>query len=171
LTDKQWEQIKDFLLGRSGHVGAPAKNNRAGISWHDLLERFGDFRVVHLRHIRWSRTGVWHKVFTALNSQAENEYALIDSTIVRAHQHSASAKRGHSTNAIGRSHGGLSTKIHASVDALGNPTRFQLTGGQESDFKGADVLLASIVAAAVLADKGYVTQERVVDPPLKQGKQ
>ena len=105
LTDRQWEQIKDLLPGRSGHVGAPAKNNRmfvdavlfryrAGISWRDLPERFGDFRVVHLRHMRWSRTGVWHKVFATLSAQADNEYAMIDSTIVRAHQHSAGAKGG-----------------------------------------------------------------------------
>ena len=105
MTDSQWEQIKDLLPGRSGHVGAPAKNNRlfvdavlfryrAGISWRDLPERFGDFRVVHLRHMRWSRTGVWHKVFTTLSAQADNEYAMIDSTIVRAHQHSAGAKGG-----------------------------------------------------------------------------
>ena len=105
LTDSQWEQIKDLLPGRPGHVGAPAKNNRlfvdavlfryrAGISWRDLPERFGDFRVVHLRHMRWSRSGVWLHVFTALSAQADNEYAMIDSTIVRAHQHSAGAKGG-----------------------------------------------------------------------------
>lgn len=86
-------------------MGAPAKNNRlfvdavlfryrAGISWRDLPQRFGDFRVVHLRHMRWSRTGVWQKVFAVLSAQADNEYAMIDSTIVRAHQHSAGAKGG-----------------------------------------------------------------------------
>ena len=105
LTDSQWNQIKDLLPGRSGHVGATAKNNRlfvdavlyryrAGIAWRDLPERFGDFRVIHLRHMRWSRSGVWHKVFDALCAQADNEYAMIDSTIVRAHQHSAGAKGG-----------------------------------------------------------------------------
>ena len=62
LTDSQWAQIKDLLPGRAGHVGAPAKDNRlfvdavlyryrVGIPWRDLPERFGDFRVVHLRHM------------------------------------------------------------------------------------------------------------------------
>ena len=57
------------------------------------------------------------------------------------------------------------------VDALGNPIRFHLTGGQASDLDGADALLPTIDAAIVIADKGYDAQERVVDPLLKQGKQ
>ena len=87
------------------HVGVTAKDNRlfvdavlyryrAGIPWRDLPERFGDFRVVHLRHSRWSGSGVWPKVFEALSKDAGNEYAMIDSTIVRAHQHSAGSKVG-----------------------------------------------------------------------------
>jgi len=59
------------------------------------------------------------------------------------------------TEAIGRSRGGLSTKIHAVVDALGNPTRSHLTGGQACDLHGADVLLPAIPADTLLADKGY----------------
>lgn len=105
LTDSQWAQIKDLLPGRAGHVGAPAKDNRlfvdavlyryrVGIPWRDLPERFGDFRVVHLRHMRWSRSGVWQRFFQALASQADNEYAMIDATIVRAHQHSSGGKGG-----------------------------------------------------------------------------
>ena len=67
---------------------------RAGIPWRDLLARFGDFRVAHLRHSRWSYSGVWQQVFEALAQQAGNEYAMIGSTIVRAHQRSAGAERG-----------------------------------------------------------------------------
>lgn len=104
LSDKQWSKIKDLLPGRKESVGVTAKDNRlfvdavlyryrAGIPWRDLPERFGDFRVVHLRHSRWSKTGVWEKVFNALASDADNEYAMLDSTIVRAHQHSAGAKK------------------------------------------------------------------------------
>ena len=104
LRDDQWERIKDILPGRDGHVGVTAKNNRlfveavlyryrAGIPWRDLPERFGDFRVIHLRHTRWSKTGVWKKTFELLSQDADNEYAMIDATIVRAHQHSAGAKK------------------------------------------------------------------------------
>jgi transposase len=105
LRDDQWERIKNLLPGREGHVGATARDNRlfvdgvlyryrAGIAWRDLPECFGDFRVVHLRHSRWSKSGVWERVFKVLAQDADNEYAMIDSTIVRAHQHSAGAKGG-----------------------------------------------------------------------------
>ena len=105
LRDDQWQRIEPLLPGRVGHVGVTARDNRlfvdavlyryrAGIPWRDLPERFGDFRVVHLRHSRWSRTGVWQRLFAALAQDPDNEYASIDSTIVRAHQHSAGAKKG-----------------------------------------------------------------------------
>ena len=66
---------------------------------------------------------------------------MIDSTIVRAHQHSAGAPKKDDDQAIGRSKGGLSTKVHALVNALGNPLRFLLTPGQVHDLTGADALL------------------------------
>lgn len=65
----------------------------------------------------------------------------------------------------------MSTKIHATVDALGNPIGFHLTPGQISDLEGADVLLQSIDAQAVIADKAYDAHDRVVKPLLRQGKQ
>ena len=105
LRDDQWKRIEPLLPGREGHVGVTARDNRlfveavlyryrAGIPWRDLPERFGDFRVVHTRFSRWSRSGVWERVFQTLAQEADNEYAMIDSTIVRAHQHSAGAKGG-----------------------------------------------------------------------------
>jgi transposase len=104
LRDDQWERIRDFLPGREGHVGVTAKDNRlfveavlyryrAGIPWRDLPERFGDPIKTHTRFSRWSKTGVWKKIFEMLAADADNEYAMIDSTIVRAHQHSAGAQK------------------------------------------------------------------------------
>jgi transposase len=101
LRDDQWERIKDLLPGREGSVGVTARDNRrfveavlyryrAGIPWRDLPERFGDFRKVRTR---WAEGGVWEKVCTILAADADNEYAMIDSTIVRAHQHSAGAQK------------------------------------------------------------------------------
>ena len=66
---------------------------RAGIPRRDLPERFAVFGVMHLRHSRWSCPGVWQRVFQALAQEADNALAMIDSTIVRAHQHSAEAKK------------------------------------------------------------------------------
>lgn len=102
LRDDQWERIKDILPGREGHVGCTAKDNRlfveavlyryrAGIPWRDLPERFGDWKNIHRRWSRWASDGVWERVFNWLASDADNEYGMIDSTIVRAHQHSAGA--------------------------------------------------------------------------------
>jgi transposase len=104
LRDDQWKRIEDILPGYKDSVGVTAKDNRlfveavlyryrAGIPWRDLPERFGNFRIIHTRHTRWSKKGVWKKVFELLAEDADNEYKMIDATIVRAHQHSAGAKK------------------------------------------------------------------------------
>src|SRR3954468_2869251 len=104
LRDDQWQRIEDLLPGREGSVGVTANDNRrfvkavlyryrAGIPWRDLPERFGFWKAVHTRFSRWAASGVWGKVFQHLAEDADNEYAMIDSTIVRAHQHSAGAKK------------------------------------------------------------------------------
>lgn len=102
LRDDQWEKIEGLLPGREDTVGVTAKDNRlfveavlyryrAGIPWRDLPERLGDWKNVHRRFSRWAESGVWERVFKTLAADADNEYAMIDSTIVRAHQHSAGA--------------------------------------------------------------------------------
>jgi len=104
LRDDQWERIRELLPGRAGHVGVTARDNRqfvdavlyryrAGIPWRDLPERFGDWKNVHRRFSRWAGAGVWKRLFDHLAADADNEYAMIDSTIVRAHQHSAGAQK------------------------------------------------------------------------------
>jgi transposase len=104
LRDDQWDRIDDLLPGRAGSVGVTAADNRlfveavlfryrAGIPWRDLPERFGDWKNVHRRFSRWAETSVWERVFQHLADDADNEYAMIDSTIVRAHQHSAGAQK------------------------------------------------------------------------------
>ena len=63
----------------------------------------------------------------------------------------------------------MSTKIHATVDALGNPTSFTLTGGEKHDLEGADQLLPEMKMETIIADKAYDANERVVYPLLKAG--
>lgn len=105
LRDDQRERIEGLLPGRKDTVGVTAKDNRlfveaviyryrAGIPWRNLPERFGDWNTIARRHKRWSDSGVWQRVFEHLAQDAGNEYAMTDSTIVRAHQHSAGAKGG-----------------------------------------------------------------------------
>ena len=72
--------------------------------------------------------------------------------------------------ALGRSRGGLTIRIHATVDALGNPTGFVLTPGQAHDLEGADVLLKDTPGLTVIADKAYDAQTRVVESLLGKGK-
>ena len=104
LRDDQWDRIKDGLPGQPGTVGVNAADNRlfveavlyryrAGIPWRDLPERFGDWNNIHRRFSRWAASGVWDRIFRRLAEDADNEYAMIDSTIVRAHQHSAGAQK------------------------------------------------------------------------------
>ena len=104
LRDDQWGRIKDFLPGRDGHVGGTAADNRrfveavlyryrAGIPWRDLPERFGDWKNTHRRFRRWCESGVFERIFKMLATDHDNEYMMIDSTIVRAHQHSAGARK------------------------------------------------------------------------------
>jgi len=96
--------MEHLLPGRVGHMGGTARDNRlfveavlyryrAGIPWPDLPERFGKWKSVHQRFGRWARSGVWERVFAARSVDADNEYAMIDATIVRAHQHSAGARK------------------------------------------------------------------------------
>jgi transposase len=113
LTDEQWKRIEEHLPGRAGSVGVTAKDNRlfvdavlykfrAGIPWRDLRvqarlrpPRFGDWHRVYVRFNRWSKSGIWQKLFAQLSKAADNEYVMIDSTIVRAHRNASGAlKRG-----------------------------------------------------------------------------
>ena len=104
FRDDQWDRIRDLLPGREGSVGVTAGDNRlfveavlfryrAGVPWRDLQERFGDGVQVHRRFSRWAKSGVWGRVFQHLAADADDEYAMIDSTIMRAHQHSTGAKK------------------------------------------------------------------------------
>lgn len=109
LRDDQWERIEAMLPGSKHSVGVTAADNRlfvdavlyryrAGIPWRDLPERYGDWKNIHRRHSRWSEDGVWEAVFKVLAADADNEYVMIDATIVRAHQHAAGAlKKGAKT--------------------------------------------------------------------------
>ena len=104
LRNDQWEKIEPLLPGKKGDVGVTAKDNRlfveavlyryrGGVAWRDLPERFGDYRVIHTRFSRWAKKGIWEKIFKILAQDADNEYAMIDSTIIKAHQHSAGARK------------------------------------------------------------------------------
>ena len=76
----------------------------------------------------------------------------------------------HQDQAIARSRGGLSSKIHALVDALGNPLAFLLTAGQAHDLAGADALLPQMAAGRLIADRAFDADARVLEPLARSGK-
>jgi len=105
LREDQWERIKDALPGKKGDPGRTACDNRqfieavmwiskTGSPWRDLPPERGKWPSVHKRFIRWARNGVWQMVFNTLAADADTEWLMIDSTIVRAHQHAAGGKGG-----------------------------------------------------------------------------
>jgi putative transposase len=67
---------------------------RSGAHWHDLPERYGKWKTVHKRFTRWAKAGVWECIFAELTADPDNEYLMLDSTLVRAHQQAATGKGG-----------------------------------------------------------------------------
>jgi putative transposase len=105
LTDAQWRRIERLVPGKKGDKGRSGRDNRlfvdavlwlarAGAPWRDLPREFGHWNSVFQRFRRWAKKGVWERVFNALVENPDFEYLIIDSTIVRAHQHAAGAKGG-----------------------------------------------------------------------------
>ena len=104
LNDEQWNKIKDCLPGQEWDRGQTGKDNRlfveavlyryrTGIPWTDLPTRFGDHKNIHKRHMRCSKKKVWEEVFSYLSEDSDDEFAMIDSIIVRAHQHRSGAQK------------------------------------------------------------------------------
>jgi len=113
LGEAQWMRIRDYLPGRKEHVGRTAVDNRnfvngvlwvlrSGARWSDLPERYGKYKSVHKRFVRWAHSGVWERVFQELVRDKKNQYLMIDSTLVRAHQQAATGpKKGAQTRLWG----------------------------------------------------------------------
>jgi len=93
LTDDQWIKIENLLPGKKEDPGRTAENNRtfvnavlwilrSGARWSDLPERYGKYKSVHKRFSRWAQRGIWEKIFGFLTKDKDNEYLMIDSTLV-----------------------------------------------------------------------------------------
>ncbi len=109
--------------------------------------------------MRWRRAGVWDRLLGGVSEAYDGDIVIIDSTCVRVHQHAATGKKGdRDDGGMGRSRGGLTSKIHALVDAEGRPVNLRLTGGQVADCTQADELTDDLGEGDILlADKGYDT--------------
>lgn len=103
LNDAQWLRIAPLLPGKVGDPGRTGADNRlfvngvlwvlrSGAFWQHLPERYGKWKSVHARFTRWARAGVWEKVFADLIKDRDNQYLMLDSTLVRAHQQATTGR-------------------------------------------------------------------------------
>jgi transposase len=104
LEERQWAKIATFLSGERG-AGRPAKDDRSfieailwwrrtGVPWRDLPCEFGPWKTAFNRFDRWSKNGKWDRLLSALQTDVDDEWHSVDSTINRAHQHAAGGKGG-----------------------------------------------------------------------------
>ena len=103
LRDDQWSRIEGFLSGKATDSGVTAKHNRlfveavlwiirTGSPWRDLPADFGHWHRVYVRYNRWSKKGIWERIFTTMSDDPDLEYLMVDGSIVRVHQHGAAKK-------------------------------------------------------------------------------
>ncbi|MFE0928958.1 IS5 family transposase [Streptomyces mutabilis] len=189
LTDQEWELLAPLIpravTGRPRVSDRQVINGmiykiRTGISWRDLPVRYGPWQTVHTRFRRYAIDGVFTRALQQIQARADaagdiDWLVQIDSTIVRAHQHAAatgrkggsSGRTNRNDHALGRSRGGLTTKVHLACDGKGRPLALLVTPGQRHDSVCARILLERIRVPRsgfgrprcrpdqVIADKAY----------------
>ena len=145
-----WGRVAPLLPPQRPPSGRPARDHRTVVNailwvlrteapWRDLPERYGPWSTVWNRFRRWSAAGVWQRVLDALHRRADAAGGLdwrthyVDGSVVRAHQHAAGAVGGQGREALGRSRGGFSTKIHLRAEGGGKPLAIVISGGERHE--------------------------------------
>lgn len=129
---------------------------RTGAHWRELPSHYGKFRSVHKRFHEWASCDLWQELLEHFTKDHDGESVMIDATIIRAHPCAAGYEKDQGPReALGRSKGGFTTKIHVVVDALGQALKFSLTPGQRHDITQASSLLVDYKGRNVIADKAY----------------
>ncbi|MFG1404437.1 IS5 family transposase [Xanthobacter sediminis] len=168
LTDEEWAIIAPLLPNKVRGVARVDDRRvingilwrfRTGAPWRDVPERYGPRTTLYNRFVRWRAAGVWDRLLEAVSAAYDGDIVMIDSSCVRVHQHGGCRQKGGDDDrCMGRSRGGLTTKIHALVDAEGRPIHLALTAGQAGDAPAGRELLAHLAPGGILlADKAYDT--------------
>jgi transposase len=177
LTAEEWAAIRPMLPNKPR--GVPRVNDRrvlngifwilrSGAPWRDLPLNFGPYTTCYNRFVRWRRAGVWTKIMNALAGAHDAAVQMIDTSIVRVHQHGACITK-NKRQSMGRSRGGLTSKIHALVDTNGLPIRLALSPGEAHDNRLAGKLLSRLQSGSMLlADRGY-DADWIRDLTMKRG--
>lgn len=127
---------------------------RIGCPWRDLPGFFGPWKSVYTRWRRWNLSGIWAQVLDTLAADAHGTLRPLDATHIKVHQDAANPAGGQSGHSIGRTKGGLNTKLTALVDSHGRALQLTLAPGNRADVKAAEQIWAP-PGKRVVADKGY----------------
>ncbi|WP_312124244.1 IS5 family transposase [Brevundimonas sp.] len=167
LTDEQMARLEPFFPKSHGKPRVDDRRvlsgiifvNRNGLRWRDAPAAYGPHKTLYNRWKRWSEAGVFIRMMEGLSgAQTERRTVMIDATYLKAHRTASSlrGKKGGLGRLIGRTKGGMNTKLHAVTDAHGRPISLFMTAGQVSDYIGAAALLDSLPRAQwLLGDRGY----------------
>jgi transposase len=168
FTNAQWRRFAPVVatLTRRGPTKGDTRRFleavlwilRSGAPWRDLAARFGRWERIYRRYRRWAVAGRWERLHQAVVVRSDGERLLIDSTIIKAHPHAAGALKptgGQVAEALGRSRGSFTTKLHAVITESGRLVRCLLTGGQVNDITPAMELVRVRNDTAVVADRAY----------------
>ena len=151
LSDYEWTAIKPMLPNKPRGVRRVNDRRvlngifwvlRSGAPWRDLPAAYGPRTTCYNRFVRWRRAGVWDRIMDALAAGHDAAVQMIDTSVVRVHQHGACVADNNHQD-MGRSRGGLTSKIYAVVDTHGLPVHLALTPGEAHDNRLCSVLLSA----------------------------
>lgn len=178
IKDEQWSRLEPLLpslvgLGRPYLAHRPIVSGivwvlRTGAPWRDVPERFGKWTTIASRFRRWTVKGIWQAIWAELQRLADMQGQLdwsmhfVDGTVVRAHQCAAGARGGQAAEALGRSRGGFSTKIHLRAEGHGKPVAFVLSGGERHESKFLQPLVETGAVRRAGRGRPRVRPDRIV---------
>src|ERR1022692_3167808 len=128
---------------------------RTGIPWRDLPAHFGPWTSVYTRFRRWCAAGLFARMLAFVSSAAEGELRHIDCSHIKLHQDGTNPRGGQATQAIGRTKGGINTKVAEMGDGQGRAVALGLAAGQRHDLYAVEPLLPCLRRYRAVADKGF----------------